>query len=54
MRKVRVRVILGDQSVELSGQDSVASFNTWSGAANGAAKQVESWLMGRLGAVARE
>jgi hypothetical protein len=54
MRKVRVRVILGDQSVELSGQDAVASFNTWSGAANGAAKQVESWLMGRLGAVARE
>jgi hypothetical protein len=49
MRKVRVRVILGDQSVELSGQDSVASFNTWSGAANGAAKQVESWLKGRLG-----
>jgi len=48
MRKVRVRVILGDQSVELSGQDSVASFNTWAGAANGTAKQVESWLKGRL------
>jgi serine/threonine-protein kinase len=49
MRKVRVRVILGHESVELSGQDSMASFNTWSGAANGAAKQVESWLKGRLG-----
>ena len=23
-------------------------FNTWSGAAKGAAKQVESWLKGRL------
>ena len=54
MRKVRVRVILGDQSVELSGQDSVASFNTWSGAANGAAKQVESWLRSRLGGAARK
>ncbi len=48
MRKVRVRVVVGDESVELSGQDSVASFNTWAGAANGAAKQVESWLKGRL------
>jgi hypothetical protein len=49
MRKVRVRVVLGRESVELTGQDSVTSFNTWSGAANGAAKQVESWLKGRLG-----
>jgi hypothetical protein len=48
MRKVRVRVVLGDQSVELTGQDSMKGFNTWSGAANGAAKQVESWLKGRL------
>jgi serine/threonine-protein kinase len=49
MRKVRVRVVLGRESVELTGQDSVTSFNTWSGAANGAAKQLESWLKGRLG-----
>ena len=49
MRKVRVRVVLGDQSVELTGQDSIKGFNTWSGAANGTAKQVESWLKGRLG-----
>jgi len=48
MRKVRVRVVLGDQSVEFSGQDSMKGFNTWSGAANGAAKQVEAWLKGRL------
>ena len=49
MRKVRVRVLLGDRSVELTGQDSMKGFNTWSGAANGTAKQVESWLKGRLG-----
>ncbi len=48
MRKVRVRVVLGRESVELAGQDSMAGFNTWSGAAKGAAKQVESWLKGRL------
>jgi serine/threonine-protein kinase len=48
MRKVRVRVVLGDRSVELTGQDSMKGFNTWSGAAKGAAKQVESWLKGRL------
>ena len=48
MRKVRVRVVLGRESVELTGQDSMKGFNTWSGAAKGAAKQVESWLKGRL------
>ncbi len=48
MRKVRVRVVLGRESVELAGQDSMTGFNTWSGAAKGAAKQVESWLVGRL------
>jgi hypothetical protein len=44
MRKVRVRVLLGGRTVELLGQDSMTGFNTWSGAANGAAKQIESWL----------
>ena len=48
MRKVRVRVVVGSESVELTGQDGVTGFNTWSGAAKGAAKQVESWLKGRL------
>jgi Zn-dependent alcohol dehydrogenase len=50
MRKVRVRVLIGATSVELTGQDSIKGFNTWSGAANGASKQVESWLKSRLGA----
>jgi len=48
MRKVRVRVVLGRESVELTGQDSMNGFNTWSGAAKGAARLVESWLKGRL------
>jgi hypothetical protein len=48
MRKVRVRVVLGRESVDLTGQDSMKGFNTWSGAAKGAARQVESWLKGRL------
>jgi hypothetical protein len=48
MRKVRVRVVLGRESVELTGQDSMKGFNTWSGAAKGAARQVESWLKGHL------
>jgi serine/threonine protein kinase len=47
-RKVRVRVVVGAASVELVGQDSMTGFNTWSGAAGGAAKQVEAWLAGRL------
>jgi len=47
MRKLRVRVVLGAESVELTGQDSLAGFNTWSGAANGAARQVETWLASR-------
>lgn len=48
-RKLRVRVLLGRDSVELAGQDSLTGFNTWSGAANGAAKRVEAWLAARLG-----
>jgi serine/threonine-protein kinase len=48
MRKVRVRVFLGGESVELTGQDS--SFNTWSRAAGGAAKEVETWLVRRMAA----
>jgi hypothetical protein len=48
MRKVRVRVLLGGESVELTGQDS--SFNSWSGAAGGAAKEVETWLVQRMAA----
>jgi serine/threonine-protein kinase len=47
MRKLRVRVLLGAESVELTGQDSLAGFNTWSGAANGAARQLEAWLASR-------
>jgi len=54
MRKVRVRVVLGRDAVELTGQDGMASFNTWSGAANGAAKQVEAWLTTRLARPARD
>jgi hypothetical protein len=49
MRKVRVRVLVGGESVDLIGQDGMTGFNTWSGAAGGAAKQVESWLARRLG-----
>ena len=49
MRKLRVRVLVGGESVELTGQDSMTGFNTWSGAAGGAAKQVETWLTRRLG-----
>jgi serine/threonine protein kinase len=48
MRKLRVRVVVGRESVELAGQDSMTGFNTWTGAAKGAAKQVEGWLKGRL------
>jgi serine/threonine-protein kinase len=44
VRKLRVRIVRGGRSVELLGQDSLTGFNTWSGAANGAAKQIESWL----------
>ena len=49
MRKVRVRVLVGRESVDLLGQDSMTGFNTWSGAAGGAAKQVEAWLARRIG-----
>ena len=50
VRKVRVRVLIGGESIELVGQDSmVTGFNTWSGAAGGAAKQVETWLARRQG-----
>jgi serine/threonine-protein kinase len=48
VRKVRVRVVVGASTVELVGQDSMTGFNTWSGAAGGAAKQVEAWLAERL------
>jgi hypothetical protein len=54
MRKLRVRVLLGGESVELTGQDSMTGFNTWSGAAGGAAKQVETWLTRRLGSPSEE
>ena len=47
MRKVRVRVSLGAESLEILGQDSATSFNTWSGAAGGAARQIEAWLARR-------
>jgi len=47
-RKVRVRVVVGASTVELVGQDSMTGFNTWSGAAGGAAKQVEAWLAEHL------
>jgi cytoskeletal protein RodZ len=47
MRKVRVRVAIGAESLEILGQDSAASFNTWSGAAGGAARQIEAWLARR-------
>ena len=47
MRKVRLRVSMAGATVELVGQDSAASFNTWSGAAGGAARQVEAWLARR-------
>jgi hypothetical protein len=51
VRKVRVRVLLGGETVELVGTDSMLTgFNTWSGAAGGTAKQVETWLARRLGA----
>jgi serine/threonine-protein kinase len=50
LRKLRVRVILGKESVELIGQESIKKLNTWSGAANVAAKHVESWLRSRLDA----
>jgi eukaryotic-like serine/threonine-protein kinase len=54
MRKLRVRVVLGRETVELTGQDAVTGFNTWSGAAKGAAKQVEAWLKTRLATRPRE
>ena len=47
MRKVRVRIRVGAESAEFLGQDSFASFNTWSGAANGAARDIEAWLASR-------
>jgi hypothetical protein len=54
MRKVRVRVVVGRESVEFAGQDGMTGFNTWSGAANGTAKRVESWLKDRLTAPSQE
>jgi hypothetical protein len=49
MRKVRVRVVVGGESAELVGQDGLGGFNTWSGAAGGVARQVETWLASRSG-----
>ena len=48
--RVHVRVVVAGESAELVGHDGVASFNTWSGAAGGAARQVETWLARRFGA----
>jgi hypothetical protein len=42
-----VRIRVGAESAEFLGQDSFASFNTWSGAANGAARDIEAWLASR-------
>ena len=44
MRQVRVRLVTGAETVEITGQDSFTGFNTWSGAASGAVDRVESWL----------
>lgn len=46
MRKMRVRVRARERSVELVGQDSSLSFNTWKGAARGVARQAVSWVQG--------
>jgi hypothetical protein len=44
-------VLAGGETVELVGADSMLTgFNTWSGAAGGTAKQVETWLARRLAA----
>ena len=48
MRQVRVRVTAGPHSIELVGQDSSLSFNTWKGAARGVVKDAESWLRATL------
>jgi serine/threonine protein kinase len=53
MRQVRVRLVLGGESVELTGQDSFTGFNTWSGAAGGVADRVESWLRANQARVMR-
>jgi hypothetical protein len=43
-RQVRVRVVAGEDSIELIGQDKTLGFNTWKGAAKGALRQAEEWL----------
>jgi serine/threonine protein kinase len=53
MRQVRVRLVLGAESVEITGQDSFTGFNTWSGAAGGAADRVERWLRANADRVLR-
>jgi hypothetical protein len=53
MRKVRVRAIAGDAVVDVMGQDGLTGTNSWSGAAQGALRQVEEWLNAR-GAGGRE
>jgi hypothetical protein len=47
-RQVRVRVTAGERSFEILGRDSALGFNTWKGAAKGAAKQAEEWLQATL------
>jgi serine/threonine-protein kinase len=42
--RVRVRVLYGTESAVLTGRDSLKGFNTWPGAAEAAAKEVEDWL----------
>jgi hypothetical protein len=51
MRQVRVRLVAGPETVEITGQDSFAGFNTWSGAAGGAVDRVESWLRANRGRI---
>jgi serine/threonine protein kinase len=49
MRQVRVRLVAGPESVEITGQDSFTGFNTWSGAAGGAVDRVEAWVRANRG-----
>jgi serine/threonine-protein kinase len=48
LRKVRVKVTAGTEAAEFIGQ-SFKSWNTWTGAANDAAKKVEAWVAARTG-----
>ncbi len=53
MRQVRIRLVLGAESVEITGQDSFTGFNTWSGAAAGAIDRAERWLQANADRVQR-